>query len=655
GVKGLHPKHEALLARDEQEPLPGECVEIRLVRPAGEDQDADTARRVEAEELARWLAEEVLSRQELREKGVATAIRPRHIAILLRTLTATRDYVEALRRHGIPYVTEGEKHFYERQEVMDFVNLLRAVLDPYDRVALVGVLRSPLGGLTDLEIAELAGQGFLDYRRTLPGSRQAGQLYERLRQWHMTLPRCSAIEAVNHLLAETPMRELAAASLDGEQALANLYKLRGLVDRLAQRPEMTLRRAVRELTDRLLDPPDEAESPLAEEGDDDGDGAVRVLSIHKAKGLEYPMVILAGLHRGSDRRQAESFVLHDWVSGVMGLRIGGRQTIGGLYAGTKLAWRQQAELHRVLYVGMTRAKRRLVLSAGLPASASRSADSLLSLLSGALGELVPDGEAGGERLIDLDGVTVPLRVCEGREAPLTTSGRELAWTDDSNDYVAERARWAARETAWETANGTARFLSPTRLCAESEWHRDHERTSHHNDEIDRDLARLIGTAVHRVLEIWDFQGNTTQMEAHIEEACRMLKQQEPGHPWDLVAGETADLLRHFIRSPAYADLQRAEILGREVPFAMPWPAAGTGHCLMEGIIDVIYRIDGKVHLADYKTDRVQDSELAARAAEYEGQARIYREAVSRCLGTPDVKFQLIFVRNGKAVSVEGLH
>ena len=79
----------------------------------------------------------------------------------------------------------------------------------------------------------------------------------------------------------------------------------------------------------------------------------------------------------------------------------------------------------------------------------------------------------------------------------------------------------------------------------------------------------------------------------------------------------------------------------------PLPAS----CVMEGVIDVVYRLDGKIHLADYKTDRVQDSEVQARAADYEGQARMYREAVSRCLGIADVGVQLIFVRNGKALAV----
>jgi ATP-dependent exoDNAse (exonuclease V) beta subunit len=72
---------------------------------------------------------------------------------------------------------------------------------------------------------------------------------------------------------------------------------------------------------------------------------------------------------------------------------------------------------------------------------------------------------------------------------------------------------------------------------------------------------------------------------------------------------------------------------------------------MEGVIDVIYRLDGHIHLADYKTDRVQDSELAARAAAYAPQARVYREAVTKCLGLADAGVDIIFVRNGTAVSL----
>ena len=93
------------------------------------------------------------------------SLQPGHIGLLLRKLTQAQDYLDALRRYDIPYVIDGEKHFYRRQEVIDLINLLRVIENPSDTCALLGVLRSPLGALTDQEIYELRECGALDYRR----------------------------------------------------------------------------------------------------------------------------------------------------------------------------------------------------------------------------------------------------------------------------------------------------------------------------------------------------------------------------------------------------------------------------------------------------------------------------------------------------------
>ena len=138
---------------------------MRKIIVPGDQTDAESARRIEGESLARWLKESVLGKaQILNARGETVHAQAKDIAILMRKLTDIHDYLEPFRRHGIRYVVEGERHFYAAKEIIEAVNLLRAVENPHDRLALVGVLRSPLGGLTDLQIYQLHRENQLDYR-----------------------------------------------------------------------------------------------------------------------------------------------------------------------------------------------------------------------------------------------------------------------------------------------------------------------------------------------------------------------------------------------------------------------------------------------------------------------------------------------------------
>ena len=106
-----------------------------------------------------------------------------------------------------------------------------------------------------------------------------------------------------------------------------------------------------------------------------------------------------------------------------------------------------------------------------------------------------------------------------------------------------------------------------------------------------------------------------------------------------------DLFTIWSQSDGYARLRSAEILGREVPFLIPWGK----HQVMEGVIDIIYRLDGHLWIADYKTDQVTAEEAPARAERYSQQAMLYRQAAAACLGTSSVAFQFLFLR--PAVSI----
>ena len=93
------------------------------------------------------------------ENGIRIPLRPGHVAVLFRKFTNAHVYLEAMHRQGIPYLTDGERHFYRRQEVIDMVNVLRVLDDPSDAIAIVGILRSSLGGVPDQDIMELARLG----------------------------------------------------------------------------------------------------------------------------------------------------------------------------------------------------------------------------------------------------------------------------------------------------------------------------------------------------------------------------------------------------------------------------------------------------------------------------------------------------------------
>ena len=367
-VEGVQPSYEPLLpVPSDSLPLPHERMELRLVTLAQEDADAETSGRAEADALARWLRDDVLDKESLLVGGRAVPIRPRHVAILFRTFAHLRICLEAFRRHHLPCLADGEKHFYERQEVIDCSLVWRALIDPRDELAAVGVLRSPYGGCSDVEIESIVQRGFPDDWAHESSLARLPPIFTILHSLHAATQALPVPEAIQYVFQALPLAELAAASIDGEHALANVLKLRDVMLALAVRSGLTLREIVRQVGQWVDDPPDEGERPLVEEGltSQGPGGAIRLLTIHKAKGLEFPMVIVAGLHRDVDHRKASVWTSHDWLTDTIGLRLGEAADLGGIFLETKVAERQRAEQVRLLYVAMTRAQRRLVLSAAL--------------------------------------------------------------------------------------------------------------------------------------------------------------------------------------------------------------------------------------------------------------------------------------------------
>ncbi len=608
-------------------------VQLRLVR--GEDEepfDAAGATRAEAELLARWLRDDLLANP---------AVKPGHVALLFRKLTQAGDYLDALRRHGLNYVIEGEKHFYRQQEVIDLVNILRVLDVPTDEVALVGLLRSPLGGLTDRDVYDLRRAGCCDYRspgglhsRTDRWAVRARRLYAALAALRQEIAFLPLADAIQRIFDRLPVLEIAASSSDGAQAVANLLKVKQTAAALADRPHMTLRGFVELMVARLQAQPDEAESPLAEETAD----AIQILTIHKAKGLEFPVVVLPGLHQGhgTGRDRSMAPVSYDWSSGAYGLALGERRTMGAVLVQEKSKLREEAERRRVLYVGMTRAKELLVLSGGI--TARSNGDTVLNLLQQAgEGDI---GEASTKAVV-IGSSAIPHHVspAPGR-APARRPMKESA-AAPGMDAVSLIAAWERRTVLWTDARRTPRHLTPTLLTQELAG--PARRAVRANGA---DAARLTGILAHRILEHWDFAADPDEMLAGVAsmvEACLAIDQRALAQS---IISSVQEALSRFGRSEWYLRFRRAEILGREIPFLMPWGERQ----VMEGVIDVLYRLDGGLWIADYKTDSVTSEEAPARAEGYREQGRAYKAAVSHSLGEP-VRFHCLFLRCATGVEL----
>ena len=606
--------------------------------------NAETARRLEGESLARWLRERILGKLTiLNTRGEAVYAQAKDVAILLRKLTDIHDYLEPLRRQGIRYVVEGERHFYAAKEIIDAVNLLRAVENPHDRLALVGVLRSPLGALTDQQIYELHRQNLLDYRA---GEKLSGgdfpatlvQLYDALARLHEETRTLPIGAAVAHVFATLPVELLAACYFHGEQAVANLQKLARQAEILGREGLTTLKEAIRLLEKRVLDVKDEGESVLAEENLD----AVRIMSIHKAKGLEFPIVILAGCQSGIEgARNADAEAMFDWSTGLTGLRIGTITDLAGLYIAEKSRLRSVEEQKRLLYVAMTRARENLIISC---APGSRRANgSFLSMLDGTLDGRVSAAESS--QILSLGRGTIAVEVVSENLTAPRGAQPKTAGAKQKHDWQPFINTWARRAAGYEKAQQSAPFLTPTQLK------RQEEALTEAGDQMIAEPycqspALVVGDLAHRFLQNWHFGADRKAFERPLLDLITQALPAEFAASRREIEADLQDIFRAFFRSKTYTDIAQSEILGREVPLVMPWNGR-----VMEGVIDLIYQRNGLLYLADYKTDRVEKKRLSETAARYHRQAEIYSQAARQSLGREPAGFKIIFLRLGESVEI----
>jgi ATP-dependent exoDNAse (exonuclease V) beta subunit len=387
-----------LVAANAHAPRPFEVVyvpeedDLSAVRPSLTD--APVVERLQLEEAdtagdLRWLDADCVARR-LRcllapgapatvEREDGEGLRPARggdVAMLFRTFTHLEVYRQALIRHGVPHRVLRGRGFYGAQEVLDLASLLSLLADAEDSLGFAAVLRSPLVGLSDASLFQLAGDQPLSL--TSPRLTDSGVLESlpererpRLERFLDALPalrrerdRLGVRELLLSALDVTGYREALAGSPYAEQASANVEKLLALASRRDERGTGGCVAFARELRMLAENDPTEAQADLLDAGDP---RAVQLLTIHRAKGLEWPIVVVPALggrrrttHARAHFERSHGIALRPWVPDSLDDYTSRRFEA----VKAELKAREDAEYRRLLYVALTRARDMLVLSGG---------------------------------------------------------------------------------------------------------------------------------------------------------------------------------------------------------------------------------------------------------------------------------------------------
>ena len=159
---------------------------------------------------------------------------------------------------------------------------------------------------------------------------------------------------------------------------------------------------------------------------------------------------------------------------------------------------------------------------------------------------------------------------------------------------------------------------------------------------------LLGEMAHRLLQDWDFAADPQSFGAKLRPFLDKRLAADLKGEREQVQKELEEIFNCFFASSVYRELSSSRILGREVSLLIPWDGQ-----IMEGVIDLLYEKDGRLYLADYKSDRIGREELNQAAERYRHQAQIYSQAARQSLQREVAAFNLIFLRLGEAIEVKG--
>ena len=554
----------------------------------------------------------------VRDLGQQRPSRAGDVLILARRLTQIRPLEQALERAGVPFVVDGGRSFFLRSEVVETHAVLRAIDDPSDATSLVAALRSSFFGVSDREIAEwrFAGRELSLLGPSPCGPQESVDDVSRalhlLRRLHEDRTRLSPAALIERLFDETSIFAALHAAERGSTAraqprISNLRKVAHLARQAETLGLLTLRGFNLLLSNRLDGAGEEPDLPSSRPGDP---YTVRIMTIHKAKGLEAPVVVLYDC--------LDKFLPRvDMVP----LREEGKIALGFVKDCQPPDWdvlalkeeaRLREETHRLRYVACTRAKDWLVVP--IPPATERVGDFWHDV---ARELLTPSAD-----IVNLDAGAVKL---PEEHAGLQVQGRGEDRPEGLDSFLARRIALIA-------ASAEATLLPvPVR--------EDAARESPPAVEPPEFVGRVFGSFVHRLLELADFSNpeSVRKIAPTLAPAFRLSKE----------AVKRAEAQAEAALSlPIMREAGRAARVFREVPISYIEEDR-----LLEGVCDLAFEDEKGWVVVDYKTEAIAEDQVLAQASHHAAQLRRYARGLALASDSHQSRRFVLFTSLGRQVAV----
>ncbi len=612
-------------------------IGIRIAVPPDEKTAKASLRHREAEWTAAFISEKLLKggwtlsdpkTHELRP------VEPGDLAVLFRDLSNENEefWEEAFRKRNLSYQIVGGKRFYKRPEIVALSTLLNCLSSPADEAACVAALRSSLFGFTDEKIFLHRSSGGV-FQFLKPAQKDMEEAFSLLRDLYEKTRTLSVSETLTQFLEKTNLLAVVAAQPHGEQRVANLLKVVDQARELETSQHFTYRAFTQWLAAQQEDETMEGEAP----GPDSSENRVTLMTIHKAKGLEFPVVIVSGA--ASDSKDSGSLLERKNSAGAykagnidLGLRT---LNYEGVRSEEQIQW--EAENTRLLYVAATRAMECLILPFfQLPMdSRIKSEDLFLAPLLAGL-ETSPaqgwvDLNPGGKIWVENP---EPGKVSqEDPPALVVDLDEKLLKTPEAK---VEKEKISAQEESRRQKIlklvGIPEFQSITSKLSvdEDKQGRQREILEEEETRFSSPGGKDFGSLVHLLLEKgWDWNSETLSRAALLYGEKLGVSKEE--------AEEAAKLAERAVKSDLLQRARKADRVFHELPVT----GALEKGSFLNAVIDLAFLEGDEWVLVDYKTDRDMEKEKD----KYQKQLGYYATLLTNITGYPVKETWLYFLRD----------